>query len=76
MFCNIAAQTFGYDLSMCQVRFWQQQCKLLAADAGEHIGIAFAGARQRRKMNDHLIADFMPETVIDRFEKIDVDHQE
>ena len=71
-----ATQSFGDDLGLRQIGFRQQQREFFAADPRQHIALALAVARQIGQMHDHLVADLVAETVIDRFEIVDVDHQE
>ena len=51
----------------------QQQRELVAAEAGEEVGLARRAPEPRRGLLQHLVADGVAERVVDRLEVVEVD---
>ena len=53
----------------------QQHRELVAAEAGEHVGVAQPRAQRLRDARDQLVAGAVAERVVDRLEVVEVEHQ-
>ena len=52
----------------------EQDRELVAAEPGEHVGLAQAAAQQLRDAHDQLVAGRVAERVVDRLEVVEVEH--
>ena len=55
-------------------RLGQQDRELVAAEAGEHVGLAQAAAQRVGDAHDQLVAGGVAERVVDRLEVVEVEH--
>ena len=64
----------GDRVGLLRRRLGQQDRELVAAEAGEHVGLAQAAAQRVGDAHDQLVAGRVAERVVDRLEVVEVEH--